>query len=281
MFVVFTLASRWHLAHLSGKKALAAKLARFALVAGPQALIQLALFFTLPFYVRAANSPLEHGPFVVLVVLAAGVTLWDPWYLALAQKRVWGPLLHGFANFVGLNCVLPMLGLSHQISLWMAGGVAALGPPLLAWFEQKQRFWAGFGGRAWLATFLVACALFLGAARLVPPAPLRLADAAFGTGLANRALLGRTQSLSAAPPELWCWSAIEAPRGLKDKLFHVWRHDGQEVERIAVDVSGGREQGFRTWTKKRQLGPKPAGWWTCRVETALGQRLGQATLRIQ
>ncbi|HEY4222804.1 MAG TPA: DUF2914 domain-containing protein, partial [Myxococcota bacterium] len=75
----------------------------------------------------------------------------------------------------------------------------------------------------------------------------------------------------AAPEALYCHCAIKAPLGLHDELVHVWEKDGVLVSSIKLDVKGGREAGFRTWSKISVVTP---GQYACTVETASGQVLG-------
>ncbi|MCB9649164.1 MAG: DUF2914 domain-containing protein [Deltaproteobacteria bacterium] len=63
-------------------------------------------------------------------------------------------------------------------------------------------------------------------------------------------------------------------------MRHEWWHDGARVDVVDLDVRGGREEGFRTWSTKRNLGPRPQGRWRCRVVTAAGQVVGQIRFEI-
>ena len=78
---------------------------------------------------------------------------------------------------------------------------------------------------------------------------------------------------------LYAYTAINAPRGLHERIQHVWIHNGQVVERIALDIRGGREAGYRAWTHKQNFPEHPAGDWQIRVVTEVGQQIG--TLRFE
>ena len=250
--------------------------ARFALLLGSQVAVQTAVFFPLPFYVRAASATSGHAVFFLAYALVVVVALWDPWY-AKARARGWSAFcVHAFAAFVGLNMVLPVLGMSNHASLLLAGAITAVGVPLL--------FLAATPGSStrWLALpagALVILAALLGAP-LVPPAPLELGAIAIGSRVSDKELL------DAAPlhdrfTNLVCHSAIKAPLGLHDALVHVWRVDDRPLDEIALAVSGGRTGGFRTWSIKR---PPADGWppghYSCRVQTASGQVVGVASVRV-
>ena len=52
------------------------------------------------------------------------------------------------------------------------------------------------------------------------------------------------------------------------------------VDRIELEIRGGREAGFRTYSVKQNFGPEPSGTWSCAVETASGQFLGERRIVI-
>ena len=54
---------------------------------------------------------------------------------------------------------------------------------------------------------------------------------------AEQPLLGQ---FSVSGNSLYAYTAINAPRGLKERIFHEWTHNGQRVDRIALEISGGR-----------------------------------------
>ena len=261
-------------------RALAVKAARFASVTANQNLLQLALLFSLPFYFRAAVWAPGHFAFLLVVTAVAAVSLWDPLSEALLRRPVAGLPLQAIASFAGLNAVLPMLGLSNRGSLWLAALLTALGLPLtIAGIAPRGRR-VRDTSIALLAALGVPLALLLGAGSLVPAAPLRIVAAGIGTGIADRELTGAAEAFEGVPPKLYCYTAIGAPAGLHDALFHVWRREGEPSDRIALTVTGGREQGFRTWSSKSGFGPQPVGEWSCTVETASGQVLGRRTIEI-
>ena len=78
---------------------------------------------------------------------------------------------------------------------------------------------------------------------------------------------------------LYAYTAINAPRGLNERIYHAWRKDGQEVDRIALDIKGGREAGYRAWTHKQNFPSDPSGKWQVQVLTEAGQVIG--TLRFE
>ena len=82
-------------------------------------------------------------------------------------------------------------------------------------------------------------------------------------------------------PNRWSTNtAISAPRGLAERIYHVWRHNGKVVDRIALDINGGRKEGYRAWTQKRNFPADPSGKWRVDVLTDGGQMLGVLRFRV-
>jgi hypothetical protein len=109
---------------------------------------------------------------------------------------------------------------------------------------------------------------------------MQLISAEVGTRQVGRGVADPDDHFASRPGRLLCATAIGAPLGVRDELLHVWRHDGVVVDRIPLTVTGGREDGFRTWSSKRNLGEAPDGSWSCAVETAAGQFLGERRFTI-
>jgi hypothetical protein len=252
-------------------RALLTRAARLGASLGSQSLLQLCLFFSAPFFARAAATP-AHWGFVALVIAAGAITLWTPLSAALIKHPVAGATLQAVATFAGLDCVLPLVGLSNRLSLPLAAAVAAVGLPLLA-LVHKRRALPPLG----VAAALLA-ALWAGGARVVPPAPLRFVDGQLGTRIVDRRVPDAASTLATVPEQLVCATTIFAPRGLRDRLRHVWRQNGALRAEVPLEIRGGREQGFRTWSVKHAIAP---GKWTCTVETESGQLLGRVSIRVQ
>jgi hypothetical protein len=262
------------------RRRVAEKIAELSEVAGIQALVQHCVFFTLPFYVRASSPRIDHAVFLLILAAAGATTLWDPFFERLIARGPWRGLLQATAAFAGLNCTLPMLGLSNRLSLYAAAGLAVLGSPLLVRLGRRAR--EGVSKRILLEITLASLVPFLAviaAAPAIPPAPLELEAIAIGTRVADKTLVDPTDRFTSAPPQLACYTRIAAPRGLSDALFHVWRRNGVEVDRIPLALTGGRRDGFRTWSIKKRLG-EARGTWTCAVETAVGQALGSKQVEV-
>jgi hypothetical protein len=254
---------------------------RRASLMATQSMLQLTLFFALPFYWQAAtlDEP-GHVLFIASMILLCAVTLWDPLTVRLLSRPLLGALLPATGSFVALCAVLPGLGFSTRTSLWLAAAAAGVGTVLVAAGVAPVDRRRAVTARALLAVGLLGGALALGAARAVPAAPLRLIKAEIGTRLAGKWLADPVSHLARTPERLICATAIWSPLGVHDQLFHVWRRDGALRARIELDIRGGRGQGYRTNSRLQHLGHSAEGVYRCTVESENGQVLGSASVRI-
>ena len=260
------------------RRRLLALLHRSSLMA-TQSLVQLALFFALPFYVQAAVLDAGHVAFVVVLGALCVVALWDPLSARMLRSTLAAPLLPVMASFVALTAVLPGLGLSIEQSLWLASAIAGAGTVLTAALGVAAAQRRAVLVAAVVAALVVPLALHLGAARVVPAAPLRLVEAAIGTRREGKWVGGVATRFESAPERLVCATAIFSPVGVRDRLFHLWHKDGVQRARIALEFRGGRGQGFRTQSRI-QLGPHERGTYRCTVVTAAGQLLGSTEVHV-
>jgi hypothetical protein len=132
----------------------------------------------------------------------------------------------------------------------------------------------------------VAAAIVVGMGCIaIPPAPLFVARADI------RWNVGTVESLEpvtdAIPADelrtrgLTAFTAIYAPAGLRQPVAHVWKHDGRVMDVVSFSaVSGGRREGYRTWSRKTAFPPNPAGRWTVDVMTTSGQLIGRLSFRV-
>jgi hypothetical protein len=251
--------------------------ARFSMTALAQNVLQLCLYFALPLYLFSAAFTLPQVGFIGAMLAAAVIITWDPFCERALESPIMRPVLTAFISFSSMAAVLPMLGLPHGPSLWIAALSVAVFAPLVRYLELRRE---RIPVLTILVSALVPVALMLDLARAIPPAPLRLVEIGIGTGVVNRTLQGQTDYFETPPAKMHCFSAIAAPVGLRENLEHVWIHDGRAFEPIELEVRGGREEGFRTWTR-RSLGKDPSGKWTCEVRTPMGQVLGRASAHVK
>ncbi|MBN2360531.1 MAG: DUF2914 domain-containing protein [Deltaproteobacteria bacterium] len=262
---------------------------RYGALVVAQSTVQQVLFFVLPFYFQSATFWSPNVAFVALLALAALVTLIDPAFFYLAERPLLFIALIAIDNLAALNFALPVvLGLRNNLSLHLSLLLTVmLVVPLAAITVRGQwrpriRLWvaAAIGGSALLAVAIWLLDLQL----LIPPAPLRLVDGRIAEGVVEREPLRPATWFAPSgdgPDRLYCFTAIAAPRGLDEQIVHLWSYGGQVKSRVELSrISGGREQGFRTWSAHGGFLRAPAGRWRCEVRTAGNQIIGRVEFEI-
>ncbi|MDB5048394.1 MAG: conserved rane protein of unknown function [Fibrobacteres bacterium] len=84
--------------------------------------------------------------------------------------------------------------------------------------------------------------------------------------------------------KVFCFTSVFLPTGIQCTLYHRWLYDDPrkkewvETSHIGFPISGGRKDGFRGYTYKRNLSP---GRWEVRVETESGRVLGTIHFRAE
>lgn len=252
-----------------------------------QSLHQETLFFVLPFFLASTTWLSGQALFTGLLIVAAGASTIDPLYMDVIAGRRWLFLgYHGFTLFVALLTAGPIM-LSLTTGETVAIASVAMGICALPSFNdalQANHWWrwlllaglsAALGGAAWFGRFWI------------PPATLRATDMAITlqVDVANRTPADDRNHFTAdelAADGLYAFSAIAAPRGLQQQVLHVWSHDGEVVDRIPLEVTGGGPQaGYRAWSHKLALGDDPSGRWRVAVITDDGQLIGARRFTVR
>lgn len=260
--------------HAESDLPLSHKVGQFVALLVSQSMMQQALCFPLPFFAAAASPVLAHVPFALTYIAVLVIAGWDPFYERAARFAPLLLFLQAFAALVALATVLPVLGLQNTAAVVVTGVVVGLGVPVglaVHGFRSRRALGVGVG-----IAVMVAILVMLGAPFL-PPAPLALSSGAMATGVRDREPIGVDDTFPAGASTLWCHTAIRAPLGLRDTLRHVWTRDGAFVQEVKLTVAGGRETGFRTWSRLSHVTP---GRYRCRVETTLGQIVGEVRARV-
>jgi hypothetical protein len=133
----------------------------------------------------------------------------------------------------------------------------------------------------------------------IPPVPLSMKEGAIYRGLEWK---GNVFELRYAKPEwyefwidsdreylyadgdtVFCFAAIFAPTLLETNISHAWhhfdekRHTWVKTDEISVEIEGGRDDGYRTYTLKRRVNP---GRWRVDVMTENKRILGRIPFTI-
>lgn len=241
------------------------------------------LFFILPIYWLSTTSSSRNVLFVVLLATAALLSTLDLVYdRQVAMRRLLTALFFAFAVFAGAAAALPILWQIQSVTaLWMAAMIAAAGATTLIMSERRIDW-----QRTWFAGGLIVLGLFVlveYGRPFIPPAPLRIQSAAFGTQVEMTDGPRISRSIAATPTDprgqVYVVTAIYAPRGLHDRVRHVWYHDRQPLKRSRwYDLDGGRREGYRLWTPLSLTHDLAGQSLRVDVETEGGQLIGRAYL---
>jgi cytoskeleton protein RodZ len=110
-----------------------------------------------------------------------------------------------------------------------------------------------------------------------PPEPrpvrrtaIRVPDYGVGTGIARRALVGRSQRFEGGS-EVWFWTLVtDGARG--DRVHHVWTHAGRVMRSAELAIGGSR---WRTYSRLR-LPVDAVGDWSVEARDEAGAVLARA-----
>jgi hypothetical protein len=240
---------------------------------------QESLFFVLPFFLVVTSWDHGQAVFTVLLLLCALISVIDPlYYKHLAPRRSLFIIFHTLSLFAVLLVALPLiLHLTTRQSLALALLMALLfSLPSLGKLLRNDVWWR----RPLLVLMLVGLAGGLWQGRSwVPPATLRLVEISLSQQIdpeerTTGASLDRIDAVALHRDGLYALTAVAAPRGLQEQIHHIWRHKGVEVDRITLDIAGGRKEGYRAWTHKRNFPADSIGRWQVQVVTDSGQLIG-------
>lgn len=242
------------------------------------------LLFVLPAYYASTTLTSVNAWFLLVVAGGALVTAVDPWYQSLVHPRWWlNHALLAFSMFAALNVALPLVGVRP---FWALEGSAVLcALALTPALRRSGGSWRVARIRAVIFAVL-AVLLLLPSRSWIPPAPLHLARAVLVREVSDLEPVGLVESpVSAAEIQalggLVAYTPIYAPAGLREAVVHVWKKDGVPVDMVPLSpVRGGRAEGFRTYSRKTDFGPSPAGRWQVDVVTAYGQLIGRLSFFV-
>jgi len=242
------------------------------------------LLFLLPAYWAATTLTSPNVLFLIMLAILALLATFDPWYRRLVHPYPWvGNVFFLVSMFGALNLALPLVGVppfgALQIAAWVA--MVALTPSVC-----RARGWSWIYGAGATTVAGVGLAILVSLGRVViPPAPLFLAKTAIGWAVGTveslEPVLGTVSVAELRERGLVAYTAIYAPAGLLQPVEHVWRRNGELINRVALSpVQGGRREGFRTFSRKTSFPDNPVGRWTVDVVTASGQLIGRLRFRV-
>jgi len=248
------------------------------------------------FYFKSASWTRTQFFFLILVLLWVG-NEFLPHRLQNAELL---SILYCFCLFSFLAFFLPVVLAQVNDRIFVLAGLISLVVSLSIfsiglraggqWRPKMPRI------AAWICfTFLAVNMLYF--SNLIPPVPMALKSAGIYHQI-NRTSDGYV--VKYVPPlmlgfwrkwddpfylspgdSVYCYTAVFAPARIRVPVRHVWSRKTAEgwvqTDRIGFEMAGGREGGYRGFTKKSGIGP---GKWRVEVETERGQILGQIDFTV-
>jgi Family of unknown function (DUF5924) len=241
------------------------------------------LFVILPLYYASATLRSRNMVFVILLGASAVLSTLDVVYdRHLSTKWSWAALFFAFNLFAGVNVMLPVLwGISNLRAFYMGAAVSFLGFATFCFRLSHLPLWKA---RAVITVGGVMLIFFVfGGRAYIPPAPLRILSAAFGSDF-DRTSLKIVNPVSAVPTgasvRIVGLTSIDAPLGLREQVSHQWYLDGRLVTSSPFyQMTGGRKEGFRLWTGQT-FNLSSVHVVRLDVVTEGGQLIGRASLPV-
>ena len=239
---------------------------------------QESLFFVIPFFFITTAWNSGQAIYTSVLMAAAVISIVDPIYFrGLVPRRTWYFTFHGLTLFAVLLTALPIIFHLPTAKSYLWSLVIALLVTLTGVVsESTWRWWK----RAVLVIILAAMFGLAGlwARPWIPPATLWLTEVAITHSIddANRAPENNLKTLSQAELQkgLYAYTSIHAPRGLNERIYHVWLLNGKLVDKVPLDINGGREAGYRAWSHKMNFPENSLGRWQIHVVTEANQLIG-------
>jgi len=240
------------------------------------------LFFLLPIYYASASGWSANLGFVALLAASAFISTFDVFFdQHLSVRRRLTAVFFAFNLFACINVMLPVLwSVSNSVALRVSVLLAVVA---FATIRYRGGELASRGIRTQIGIAAIALTLLVALGRpLIPPAPLRVLQTEFGTGIDRRRF--EVTSPMASLPAGWTGrvygvTSIYAPLGLHDRVGHRWYQDGRLVYASPFYlIEGGRPEGFRLWTSAPATSVRAGTRLTVEVWTEAGQLVGRGAI---
>lgn len=261
------------------------KMPTFVMRFGTQLVHQESLFFAMPFFLAATTWNHPQALFTTGLIVSAFVSVIDPLYHGqLAKRRALYVVFHAMTLFAVLLVVLPLILLLNTEQSLQLALIAALlfSLPSLGDVMQNGQWWRVPALMLMLAT--LGTVIWL-ARVMIPPAALELNGITLSQQVDREQRspgisLSTIDSATLHSVGLYAWTSVRAPRGLLENIHHVWIHNGEEVDRITLDIEGGGDTGYRAWTHKLNFPIDAVGQWQVRVMTDSEQLIGLTRFEV-
>jgi hypothetical protein len=240
------------------------------------------LLFVLPFYFESMTFLSRNMLFGFIIISLAIITNWYYLFERLVLKSVFvSSIYYALVFFCVLNFILPIIfGMRNIWSLSISGGISAIIAVLFVYPHlHKNKHWKE--ALKFISGIILSfCFLWFGRS-CIPPAPLKLLYATACENIENQGpVMPYEMNYIENTPEIFFFSAIFAPKGLSERIDHVWYRNGKKILIINLsEIKGGRKDGYRTWSKHVVMeGP---GKFTVQVWTSGRQLLGEKSFVLK
>lgn len=244
---------------------------------------QESLFFVIPFFFMTTAWNTAQMVFTTYLIVAAFISIVDPiYYRWLAPRRWLYFIYHGITIFAVLLTALPII---FQLPTPKAYFYSLLIAVMLTLPKVSRALELVLWKRIFVVILLATAASCLGLLirPWIPPATLWLTEVAItdqiDTEDRSPVNIFRTLSAEQLNQGIYAYTAIHAPRGLQERIYHVWIHNGEVIDKVALDITGAREAGYRSWSHKENFPENSVGRWKIEVTTEANQVIG--VLRFQ
>lgn len=249
-----------------------------------QLIHQESLFFVIPFFFITTAWNTGQVFFTSLLILAALVSIIDPiYYRWLAARRWLFYCFHSITLFAALLTALPLIFHlpTPKSYLWSLGVTLLLTCPGLirsmsvVWWKRTTAIIVLIGSIGALGIFVRPW---------IPPASIWLTKVAITDRIDDRSRAPKQEFNTITNVQLhagiYAYTAIHAPRGLNERIYHQWIHNGKTLDKIALNISGGNERGYQTWTHKTNFPVDANGDWQIQVVTEANQIIGILRFKV-
>jgi hypothetical protein len=237
------------------------------------------LFFLVPVWFGSATVPSINilAPLVLaaMALFTCFTQSYREFVLDRPRRRVLWMATVLFAALVPAVSVIAFT--SPRTSIIISAMVASA----VAWaaLAPSESILSKRGSATMLAVALPVAAVLGLAAPLFPPVPMVCHDSGAGVAISKRELAGRADSFPAGTERVYAWFEVTLLKEDRQEVLFLWFHDGKQIGRgLRTAVQGGRKDGFRTWTLRRN--PAPGSWRVDMLTRQSSQLIGRTRFEV-
>jgi hypothetical protein len=250
------------------------------------------------FYFKSTSWSQTQYFFLLLVILLVG----NEFLHHRLGNATLLAILFTFCMIAFLSFFLPVMLADVSTRMFLVAGLISVTSAFLVFSLGLLRNTAGALRRmkpvsiSILGTYAAVTLFYF--ANMIPPVPIALKDAGIYHGVRRTASGYEVQYIPSrrglfakswddpfylgTGDAVYCYAAVFAPRGIRVPVTHVWsmysRAEGWvRKARVAFEIHGGREGGYRGFSMKRAVVP---GDWRVEVETEEGRLIGRIDFRV-